>query len=227
MACALIALIPTSVFAQNSTFYNQVKSRGSESFTFPFDVANRNSKNPAVYTFDQPKGPDWIVQITNNLTYASGNGAKAIIRFQEPAPSQKSIELAMYGNEGKKFWVAVNSTDSSYDIIYSSPPNSGWSTDQPIIVTHVENQGLSVTDGKRNVVDRLDIQGFTVGSIAAYGIDGNSTGPENAVGGSIVLQMLYGSAADSPVYYLPLGIMIGVGAIIGGLLFFKKRKPGE
>ena len=222
-----LLLMPVAVFAQNITFYNQVKARGSETFTFPYDVANRNSKNLAVYTYDQPKGPDWILQITNNLTYVAGNNSKVILRLQEPAPSEKFIEVAMYGAEGKRFWVAVNTTDTSYQIIYSSLPNSGWSTEQPVLLTQAENQGLSVTDGKRTVVDRLDIQGFTVDSIAAYGIDGNGTRPTNAESGSIVLQMLSGSAADSPVYYVPLGIMLGVGGLVGGLLYFKKRKPDE
>jgi hypothetical protein len=132
----------------------------------------------------------------------------------------------MYGGQDKKFWVGVNSTDAS-QIIYSSPAGSGWSNEQPILLTHVENQGLSVSDGKRTVVDRLDIQGFTVGSIAAFGIDDNSTNSVNAQAGSITLQILYGSAADSPIYYVPLGIMVGVGGLVIGLLYFKKRKPDD
>jgi hypothetical protein len=231
LACGLVLsallLTPLAVFGQNSTFYNLVKSRGSETFTFSSDVANRNNQSPAVYTYDQPKGPDWILQITNNLTYTAENNSKVILRLQEPVPSQKFIEVAMYGGPAKKFWVAVNTTDTSYQIVYSSPSNSGWSSDQPVLVTQVENQGLSITDGKRTVVDRLDIQGFTVGSIEAYGVDGNSTKSVNVNGGSITLQMLSGSAADSPVYYVPLGIMLGVGGLMGGLLYFKKRKPND
>ena len=226
-AVSLLLLIPVAVFAQNETFYyNQVKARGSESFTLSYDVANRNISNPAVYTFDSPKGPDWIIQLSNNLAYSGGNASKVILRLQEPAPSNKFVEVAMYGGAAHRFWVAFNGSDTNYQILYSQDSN-GWTGDQPVMLNHASNQGLSVTDGKRTVVDRLDVNGFTLGSIMIYGNTQNSTRATNANGGSINVDVLYGSASESPIYYVPLGVMIGVGALIGGLLFFKKRKPDD
>ena len=53
----------------------------------------------------------------------------------------------------------------------------GWSTEEPISVTHTENSGLIITNGKRTVVDRLNVDGFAVASIEVYGNDRNQTRP--------------------------------------------------
>ena len=38
-----------------------------------------------------------------------------------------------------------------------------------IIVAHASNQGFTITNGKRIIVDRLSINDFTLASIAVYG----------------------------------------------------------
>ncbi len=93
-------------------------------------------------------------------------------------------------------------------------------------MSHTENAGLSVTNGERTVVDRLDVNGFTAASIAVYGNDGNTT-LANAYAGDITFEILYGSFEQSPIYYLPAAVMAGVGGIIIGLLILKKRKPSD
>jgi hypothetical protein len=82
---------------------------------------------------------------------------------------------------------------------------------------------LTVTNGKRIVLDRLNLDGFAVGSIAVSGNDGE-TSVANAYAGDISFEILFGSFNESPVYYVPLGVTLGVGGIIIGLLIFKKRK---
>ena len=209
----------------NPEAFDVIKTSKSESFSLPFEGANRVQNNPLVYTFDAPKQPNWILGITNNVTYAAGNDSKVVVRLQEPAPSQKFIDIEMYGGPKHSYLVAVNSTGSGYSVIYSQE-SGGWTTDGQISVSHANDQGLTVTDGKRIVVDRLDIQGFSMGSIAVFGKE-NSKEPDNALAGNLSFEVLAGDPSNSPLYYVPLGIMIGMGGLMGALLYFKKRKPSD
>ena len=226
VAIAVVSMLflPALAFAQGQENYNVVKSQRSESFVLPYAAANRNESDPLVYTFDQPKQPSWILGIQNNLSYIPREGARTIIKIQEPAPSEKYIEIAMYGDQSKRFWVAVNTPDAGYARLYDS--ENGWSTEGTVSVSHTENAGLSVTNGERTVVDRLDVNGFTAASIAVYGNDENMT-LDNAYAGDIAFEILYGSFEQSPIYYVPAAVMAGVGGIIIGLLMLKKRKPAD
>jgi hypothetical protein len=217
-------LLPAVAFAQSQEDYQVFKSERSESFALPYSAVNRNKGDPLVYTFDEPKQPSWILGIQNNLSYVPKEGARAIIKVQEPEPSEKYIEIAIYGDQSKRYWVAVNTPEAGYARMYDS--ESGWSTEGTISLSHSENGGLTVTNGKRTVVDRLDLNGFAAASIAVYGNDENMT-LANAYAGDITFEILYGSFEQSPVYYVPVGIMAGIGGLIIGLLILKKRKPSD
>jgi hypothetical protein len=216
---ALLLFSPAFAFAQD---YNAVKNERSESFEFPYTASNLDDDNPLVYTFDEPKGPSWIIFIRNNVSYVAGEDARTVIRIQEPAPSEKYIEIVTYGGESKRFWVAVNTVEAGYARMYDNRVG-GWTTQGPITVTHGENAGLSVTNGNRIVLDRLDLEGFMVGSIAVYGNDGEKT-TANAYAGVIGFEILFGSFSESPVYFVPAAVTAGVGGVIAVLLIFKKRK---
>lgn len=215
---SLMILLPTMAVAQD---YQEIKTDKSESFILPYDASNRDENNPLIYTFDEPKEASWIMTIRNNLEYVPSNDSKTVIRFQEAPPSEKFIELVMYGGESKRYWVAFNTEETGYARMYDE--ENGWSTDSPISVTSVENSGITVTNGKRIVVDRLDVEGFALSSIAVYGNDDNKT-TANAYGGNIAFELLFGSFDQSSLYYVPLGVTLGVGGLIAGLLLFKKRK---
>lgn len=217
-------LLPTFAFAQNEQ-YQLIKSSRSETFDFPFTAANRGHDDPLVYTYDSPKGPSWILTIANNLTYTAEKEAKTIIRIQEPAPSEKYIEIAMYGGENRRFSAAVNLPGEGYRSLYDKDLN-GWSTENPISLSHVSTAGLSITDGKRIIVDRFDMGGFDVGSIAVFGKD-ESTSAENASQGDIRFDILFGNIQDSPLYLVPAIVTAGVGGVIITLLLVKKRKPSD
>src|ERR687895_360016 len=165
-------LLPALAFAQGQEDFQVVKTERSESFVLPYTAVNRNDQDPLIYTFDEPKQPNWIVTMQNNVSYVPREGARTIIKIQEPAPSVKFIELGIYGDQSMRYWVGVNTAEAGYARIYDS--ENGWSTEQPISVTHTENSGLSVTNGQRTVVDRLDLDGFAVASIEVYGNDRNS-----------------------------------------------------
>lgn len=215
-------LLPAIANAQEPD-YHVIKAQRSESFVFSYTASNQDFDNALVYKYDVPKSPSWILSIRNNMSYVAGENAKTVVRIQEPAPSEKYIELVMYGGESRKYWVAVNTPDTGYARMYSQPVN-GWSTEEPIQVTHNENSGLIVTDGKRIILDRLDVDGFSVGSIMVYGKD-EAGDLANTYAGNISFEILFGSFSESPVFFVPAAVTVGVGALIGALLIFKKRKP--
>ncbi|HUG97270.1 MAG TPA: hypothetical protein VMJ94_06990 [Nitrososphaera sp.] len=215
-----LLFLPALAFAQD---YNVIKSERSESFTLPYTASNHDDDSPLVYTFDEPKQPSWIMLIQNNMSYIPSNDSKTVIRIQEPAPSEKYIEIVTFGGESKRYWVAVNTPEAGYARMYDNRQD-GWTTEGPISLTHSENSGLTVTNGKRIVLDRLSLDGFAAGSIAVYGNDGE-TSVANTYAGDIGFEILFGSFNESPVYYVPIGVTLGVGGLIVGLLIFKKRKP--
>jgi len=219
-----IFLLPALAFAQSQEDFQVVKTERSESFVIPYTASNHNEQDPLLYTFDQPKQTSWILTIQNNMSYIPREGARTIIKIQEPAPSEKFIELALYGDQSKRYWVVVNTPEAGYARMYNS--ENGWSTDQPISVAYTENSGLTVTNGQRTVVDRLDLGGFTAASIEVYGHDQNST-LANTYAGDVAFQLLFGSFNQSPLYFVPAAVMVGIFGLIAGLLILKKRKPSD
>ncbi len=220
----LLLLLPALAFTQSQEDFQVAKTERSESFVLPYTAVNRNEEDPLVYTFDEPKQPNWIFSIQNNVSYVPREGARTIIKIQEPAPSEKFIELGIYGDQSMRYWVGVNTREAGYARMYES--ENGWSTQNPISVTHTENSGLIVTNGQRTVVDRLDLDGFTVGSIKVYGNDKNST-LANAYAGEMAFQVLSGRFDQSPIYFVPAAVGAGIFGLIAGLLILKKRKPSD
>lgn len=205
--------------------YKVIKTKNSEQFVFPSSSSNSDRKHPFVYTFDVPKVTNWILTIQNNMSYNEIQNAKTIVKLQEPTQSDKFIEIAMFGDASKKFWVAINTRESGYIRVYEQD-NDGWSRDEPVIVAHGNNQGLTITNGKRIIIDRLSINDFTLASIAVYGKED----PDSAVNtykGDISFSVIYGSPADSPLYYFPLAMIVGIGGLVAGLLVFKKKKTSS
>ena len=217
-------LLPALAFAQGQEDFKVVKSERSESFVLPYAAVNRNEQDPLIYTFDEPKQPNWIFTIQNNVSYVPREGARTIIKIQEAAPSEKFIELGMYGDQSMRYWVAVNTAEAGYARIYDS--EDGWSTEQPISVTHTENSGLIVTNGQRTVVDRLDVDGFAAASIEVYGNDRNST-LANTYAGEMAFQVLFGRFDQSSIYFVPGAVGVGIFGLVAGLLILKRRKSSE
>jgi hypothetical protein len=225
IAVSMLLLPVLVAFAQSQEEdFQVVKTERSESFVLPYTAVNRNEEDPLVYTFDEPKQPNWILSIQNNVSYVPREGSRTIIKIQEPAPSEKFIELGIYGDQSMRYWVGVNTAEAGYARMYDS--ENGWSTDEPISVTHTENSGLIVTNGQRTVVDRLDVDGFAAGSIEVYGNDRNST-LANASAGDIAFDVLFGSFDQSPIYFVPIAVGAGIFGLVAGLLVLKRRKPSD
>ena len=225
IAVSMLLLPVLVAFAQSQEEDFQVtKTERSESFVLPYAAVNRNEEDPLVYTFDEPKQPNWILSIQNNVSYVPREGARTIIKIQESAPSEKFIELGIYGDQSMRYWVGVNTAEAGYARMYDS--ENGWSTQEPISVTHTENSGLIVTNGQRTVVDRLDVDGFAVASIEVYGNDRNST-LANAYAGDIAFDVLFGRFDQSPIYFVPIAVGAGIFGLVAGLLVLKRRKPSD
>lgn len=198
-----------------------VTTKNSASFIASYLSSNAARKVPVVYSFDKAIPTNWQIVIENNLSYFNNSNAKTVIRIQEPPPSEKFIELGMFGGSSSRFWAAVNTRDSGYVRVYERNTD-GWSRDQPIFVAHASNQGLTITNGKRIIIDRLSINDFHLNSIMIYGKD-KPEDPPNAFAGNISFNVLYGNPADSPIYYVPLIMLVMVGGIVFILLIRKKR----
>ncbi len=199
---------------------NVTKSKSHESFVVPFSASNTDRKNPVIHTFETSKDDNWILGIDNNMTYNNSSEAKTIIKLMENKPSEKFIELAMF-EQNEKFWVAVNTNESGYIRVHERDTN-GWSRDEPLMVGHANNQGLTITNGKRIVIDRLSLDGFNLGSIAIYGKD-DTDSPINTLDGYLSFDLIFGNPRDSPLYFLPIIMLVLVGGIIFYLLKIKKR----
>ena len=204
-----------------SSIHDIIKTKNSERFVVDYDASNAYRRQPLVYDFSKPIPTNWQLTIQNNLTYSNSENAKTVIKIQEPAPSEKFIELAMFGDKTGKFWAAINTNESGYIRVYEREKD-GWSRDQPIFVAHANNQGLTITNGKRIIIDKLSVNDFVVGSISIYGKD-ESTDPDNSNSGTVSFDILFGNPAESPLYYLPLITMIAIGSIVLVLIIRKKR----
>lgn len=212
---------PELVFAQSN--YHAVRTVHYERFTIPYTAANDDRIHPLVYTFMKPISQSWILNIQNTLSYASRSDAKVIIKLQEPPPSEKFIEIAMYGNTASnRFWAAINTAEAGYIRIYDKSGVDGWSPTKLINIGYDSNQGLSINSGTKVLVDRIAVSGFTLGSIAIYGKEDQSS-PLNTYAGILSFEALWGKPSDSPIFYMPLVMLLGVGGILIGLLVFKKR----
>ena len=224
-AFIFLIFLNTCVSAQNESEsieenLNVTKSKSHESFVVPFSASNTDRKNPVIYTYEIPKDVSWILGIENNMTYNNSSESKTIIKLMENQPSEKFIELAMF-EQNEKFWVAVNTNESGYIRVHEQDTD-GWSRDEPIMVAHANNQGLTVTNGKRIVIDRLSLDGFSLGSIAIYGKD-DTDSPINTLDGYLSFDLTYGNPRDSPLYFLPIIMLVLVGGIVFYLLKIKKR----
>lgn len=204
-----------------SIVHDVIKTKNSERFVVDYNASNTYRRQPLVYNFSESIPTNWQLTIQNNLSYSGIRDAKSVVKIQEPVPSEKFIELAMFSEKTGKFWVAINTNESGYIRVYERDQD-GWSRDQPIFVAHANNQGLTITNGKRIIIDKLSVDDFTVGSVSIYGKD-ELGDPANSNSGTISFDILFGNPSESPLYYLPLITIIVIGSIVLALLIRKKR----
>lgn len=217
----LLIVYPTFTINAQSVVHDVIKTKNSERFDVDYNASNTFRRQPVVYQFSQPIQTNWQFTIQNNLSYLDSADAKSVIKIKEPAPSEKFVELAMFSEKTGKFWAAINTNESGYIKVYERDQD-GWSRDQPIFVAHANNQGLTITNGKRIIIDKLSVDDFVVGSVSIYGKD-ELTSPDNSNAGTISFDIIFGNPAESPLYFVPLITIIAIGLIVLVLLIRKKR----
>jgi hypothetical protein len=209
-----------SINGQNSV-HDVIKTGNSERFVVDYDASNNYRRQPLVYNFSKSIPTNWQLTIQNNISYSDLENAKTVVKIQEPAPSEKFIELATFSEKTGKFWVAINTNESGYIRVYERVKD-GWSRDQPIFVAHANNQGLTITNGKRIIIDKLSVNDFIVGSVSIYGKD-EIEDANNSNGGTLSFDILFGNPGESPLYYVPLITIIVIGVMVLVLIIRKKR----
>ncbi len=217
----LLIVYPTFTINAQSVVHDVIKTKNSERFDVDYNASNTFRRQPVVYQFSQPIQTNWQFTIQNNLSYLDSADAKSVIKIKEPAPSEKFVELAMFSEKTGKFWAAINTNESGYIKVYERDQD-GWSRDQPLFVAHANNQGLTITNGKRIIIDKLSVDDFVVGSVSIYGKD-ELTSPDNSNAGTISFDIIFGNPAESPLYFVPLITIIAIGLIVLVLLIRKKR----
>ncbi|MEO9296166.1 MAG: hypothetical protein ABI347_11295 [Nitrososphaera sp.] len=217
---AAVMLVPAShAFAQQGAF-DVVKTKGSESFSIAYTSANADRKSPFIYTYELPKGNNWIAALDNALSY-TGDNSKTVVILRDKESSEKFVEVQMFGDADRKYSVWIGTEEGRANAYLNE--KEGWSTDQPIGLSYAAQNGLTVTDGKRTVIDRLDMGSFDLGSIEVYGRDEPSD-PPSTNAGHLNISVIYGNPADTPTYLVPALVTGGVGSVVGILLVVKKRR---
>jgi len=201
--------------------YAQQESRKVESITIPYTAANMDKRNPIHYSFPSQHIGDWILTIRNELVYNTDNQeAKIVVRLKEEPASENYVEVAMFGAPSRTFWLALANDEIGYSVLYEN--QNSWADDKPVMVSFIQNERLSVSNGIRNVVDRLKIGPFILNTVEVYGKD-SADAPTNTVGGQLVFDVVSGNPLENPIMMLPAILAAAAGGTILTLLKLKKR----
>jgi hypothetical protein len=211
-------------FFYNYILINQLEYIIVGTFIFPYEAANDDRTHPLVYTFAKPISKEWILNIRNTLSYALRADAKVAIKLQEAVPSERFIEILMYGDTAfNRFLAALNTNETGHIILFDKKGVDGWSVTQPVIIEYDNNQHLSISIGAKVLLDRLSLNDFTLHSVVLYGKDEEHS-PLNAYAGQISFEALWGRSSFSPVFYLPIVTLGVIGSLLVALLVFKNKK---
>jgi len=220
IAFVMLTLLLTSIFV-NIAYAQQEERMKVESITIPYTAANTDRQNPLYYYFQSKHIASWILQIRNEFVYNSENPeAKVIVRIKEDPASEKFVELAMFGAPSQKFWLAVANEAIGYATFYEN--DKSWFEDKPLMVSYIQNDRLSVSNGQRNVLDRLRIGPLILNTVEVYGKDSPDSAV-NTVGGELVFDVISGNPMDNPIMLIPAILAAAAGGTVLVLIKLKKR----
>lgn len=219
IAFVMLNLLLTALFV--NVAYAQEERMKVESITIPYAAANADRKNPAHYAFPSEHIGSWIVTIRNELAYNSENPeAKVVIRLMEEPASENYVEIAMFGAPSRVFWLAVANDQSGYMTLYQN--ENSWLEDKPVMVSYIQNDRLSVSNGLRNVVDKLRIGPLVLNTVELYGKDSEDSAV-NTVGGQLVFDVVSGNPMENPIMIIPAILAAVAGGTVLTLIKLKKR----
>ena len=178
-------------------------------------------RDAPIIPLDDLHGISWQVTIDNNLLYANPN-ADAVLRiYNQDLSGTEFIEVGMGSQPDNKLWVAVKTPREGYIIVHRDL-DRGWYPEAKLIISYTDRAGLTVNNGGRIVVTNLDIDLFAIDSYSVHGMEG-STDPPVVDSGSMIVEFLSGDPAKNIFALYPFFLAIGLFAIVGVLIFTKKR----
>jgi len=181
---------------------------------------NKVSRDATITKLDNTHSGSWQITIENKLLYANPNGS-AIVRFYDANTPNKFIEVAMDSPSDRRLWIGIQLPDEGY-IPITHVDKDGWSDDTKIILAYNDDQGVSISNGKRVVVTNLNLKGFSVNAYSVYGME-ESTDPPAINSGKFTFDILSGDVSKNPFHYFPFYVSGAAAALVGILLLIKKR----
>ncbi len=194
--------------------------RGVDRLVIPFDAANGTIDDPYLYKLERRHTANWIVTINNNLIYnPESSDAKVVLRFRNAFNTGEFLELGMRG-EDRVLWFALSKEGIGYMTMYRN--SNAWFPERAVMMTYAQGERLSVNNGQRVVVDRLNIEQFAIDGVEVYGRDGLDA-PYSALAGVITIEVMSGNPLDNPIMSVPFIVTGAVAGIVLILLKFKRR----
>jgi hypothetical protein len=222
MRNVVIALTLSMILVANTSLvYAENKS---DRLVIPFSAANTGMSNKAYYEFKDEHRANWIISINNYLIYnPSKADANVIIRFLNNFNKDEFLEVGM-SSKSNTLWFAVSKEQTGYTVMYRN--TNSWFQDRQIMLTYAQGDRLSVNNGQRIIVDRLNIGQFAIKGIEVFStIDDPTT--SNTVGGQIVMDIISGNPLDNPIMSVPFIVTAVVAAVVILLLKTRRREMEE
>ena len=192
-----------------------------DTIEIPAEEFNRVLRDAPIVPLDDVHAISWQVTIDNNLLYANPNGDAVLKIYNQDLSGTEFIEIGMGSQPDNKLWVAVKTPKEGYIVIFKDL-DRGWYPEAKVLISYTERAGLTVNNGGRIVVTNLDIDVFAIDSYSVHGLAG-STDPPAVNSGSMIVEFLSGDPAENIFALYPFFLAIGLFALVGILLFRKKR----
>lgn len=183
------------------------------------DEFNKISRDATITRLDTTHSGSWQITIENKLLYANPTGS-AIVRFYD-IDADKFIEVGMDSPSDRRLWIGLQLPGEGY-IPVTHIDKEGWHDNTKIILAYNDDQGVSISNGKRVVVTNLDLKGFSVNAYSVYGMV-ESTDPPAINSGKFTFEILSGDVSKNPLHYYPFYVSGAAVALVGILLLIKKR----
>ncbi|MEM0029592.1 MAG: hypothetical protein QW572_00425 [Candidatus Nitrosocaldus sp.] len=215
-----LTIIALLIIVHPTTIHAQEEGRRVDRLVIPFDAANSTIDDPSLYRLEGRHIANWIITINNNLIYnPESSDAKVVLRFRNAFNTNEFLELGMTGQD-RVLWFAVAKESVGYMTMYRN--SNAWFPERAVMMTYAQGERLSVNNGQRIVIDRLNIEQFAIDGVEVYGRDGLDA-PYSALAGVITVEVMSGNPLDNPIMSVPFIVTGAVAGIVLILLRFKRR----
>jgi hypothetical protein len=193
----------------------------SEDIEIPYYDFNRVARDSTIIELDSIHELSWEVTLDNDVMYANPDGNVAI-RLYDANIEDKFIELGMGSPPDKKYWVAVQIPGEEGYVVLYDKLERGWPSDLKTRLVYSERAGLTVNNGDRIVISKVDIGSFTIKGYSVFGMEG-STDPPAASSGVLKMNVISGDPTKNQIQLFPYVLAVVIGIIVAVLLVTKKR----